>query len=115
MIADEEISALELDRSVFDSDETNILSTAFERAWCYLEFDPLLENLTTIERQSELARCLMVLLKLGDTNPVSIANCGIGFLRKTIGAKGRGSYPPYHQANGLARNSKTQMFGNFRP
>jgi hypothetical protein len=32
---------LELERSVFDSDETRILSSAFEKAWAYVQFDPM--------------------------------------------------------------------------
>jgi len=34
------------------------------------------------ERQSELARCLMAILKLGDCNPTSIANSAIALMRK---------------------------------
>jgi hypothetical protein len=79
---DEAVTPLELERSVFDADETQILSTAFEKAWAYVQFDPMLGVLGTWERQSELARCLMALLKLGDDNPVSLANSGIALLRK---------------------------------
>jgi hypothetical protein len=76
------VTPLELERSVFDSDETGILSVAFEKAWAYVEFDPTLGVLEAWERQSELARCLMTLLKLGDDNPVSLANSGIALLHK---------------------------------
>lgn len=79
---DEAVTPLELERSVFDADETQILSTAFEKAWAYVQFDPMLGVLGMWERQSELARCLMALLKLGDANPVSLANSGIALLRK---------------------------------
>jgi hypothetical protein len=79
---DEAVTPLELERSVFDADETQILSTAFEKAWAYVQFDPMLGVLGMWERQSELARCLMALLKLGDDNPVSLANSGIALLRK---------------------------------
>ena len=78
---DEAVTPLELERSVFDANETQILSAAFEKAWAYVQFD-LLGVLGMWERQSELARCLMALLKLGDDNPVSLANCGIALLRK---------------------------------
>ena len=78
----EAVSSLELERSVFDSTETEILSAAFEKAWTYVEFDPDLGALGADERRSELARCLMVLLKLGDTDPISIANSAIALLRK---------------------------------
>jgi hypothetical protein len=38
------------------------------------------------ERRSELARCLMALIKLGETDPTSLANAGIAMLRsKQIG------------------------------
>jgi hypothetical protein len=81
-IAAEAVSSLELERSVFDSSETEILSTAFAKAWAYVEFDPTLGMLETNERQSELARCLMTILKLGDCNPTSIANSAIALMRR---------------------------------
>jgi hypothetical protein len=76
------VTPLELERSVFDSEETQILSAAFERAWAYVEFDPALGALETWERQSELARCLMTLLKLGNDDPLILANSGIALLHK---------------------------------
>ena len=81
-VAAEAVSSLELERSVFDSSETEILSTAFAKAWAYVEFDPTLGMLDTSERQSELARCLMAILKLGDCNPTSIANSAIALMRR---------------------------------
>jgi hypothetical protein len=60
------VTSLELERGVFDSDEARILSVAFEKAWTYVQFGSLLGVLEAWERQSELARCLMVLLKPGD-------------------------------------------------
>ncbi|HEV2624109.1 MAG TPA: hypothetical protein VGV62_03155 [Xanthobacteraceae bacterium] len=74
---------LELERSVFDSAETEILSKAFAKAWTFVEFDPTLCMLEAFERQAELARCLMAVLKLGDSNPTSIANSAIALLRKS--------------------------------
>ena len=82
MTALDTVTSLELERSVFDSDETRILSAAFEKAWTYVQFDPMLGVLEAWERQSELARCLMALLKLGYDNPVSLANSAIALLRK---------------------------------
>lgn len=82
IVAAEAVSSLELERSVFDSSETEILSTAFAKAWAYVEFDPTLGMLETNERQSELARCLMAILKLGDCNPTSIANSAIALMRR---------------------------------
>jgi hypothetical protein len=41
----------------FDSMETDILSTAFEKAWAFVELDPMLGVLGASERQSQLARC----------------------------------------------------------
>jgi len=76
------VTSLELERSVFDSEETRILSAAFEKAWAYVQFDPRLGVLEACERQAELARCLMALLKLGNNNPVSLANSGIALLHK---------------------------------
>jgi hypothetical protein len=81
-VAAEAVSSLELERSVFDSSETEILSAAFAKAWAYVEFDPTLGMLETSERQSELARCLMAILKLGDCNPTSIANSAIVLMRR---------------------------------
>jgi hypothetical protein len=81
--AAEAVSSLELERSVFDSAETEILSRAFAKAWTYVEFDPTLSMLQVWERQAELARCLMAVLKLGDSNPTSIANSAIALLRKS--------------------------------
>lgn len=80
--AAEAVSSLELERSVFDSSETEILSAAFAKAWAYVAFDHTLGLLDTAERQSELARCLMAILKLGDCNPTSIANSAIALMRK---------------------------------
>jgi hypothetical protein len=79
----EAVSSLELERSIFDSTETEILSRAFAKAWTYVEFDPTLGTLEVWERQAELARCLMAILKLGDTNPTSIANSAIALLKKS--------------------------------
>jgi hypothetical protein len=76
------VSGLELERSIFDSSETEILSVAFAKAWAYVEFDPMLGVLQVQERQSELARCVMTILKLGDSNPTSIANSAIALMRK---------------------------------
>jgi len=81
-VSDDGVSALELERSVFDSCEADILGAAFEKAWAFVEFDPLLGPLEAAERQSELARCLMVLFKLGNTDAASIANASIAHLRK---------------------------------
>jgi len=78
----EAVSSLELERSIFDSSETEILSAAFTKAWAYVEFDPTLGMLDACERQSELARCLMAILKLGDCNPTSIANSAIALMRR---------------------------------
>ena len=78
----EAVSSLELERSVFDSSETEILSAAFIKAWAYVEFDPTLAVLEAGERQSELARCVMAILKLGDCDPTSIANSAIALMRK---------------------------------
>jgi hypothetical protein len=78
----ETMTTLELERSVFDSHETRILSAAFEKAWAFVEFDPMLGILEASKRQSELARCLMALLKRGKMNPTSLANSGISMLRK---------------------------------
>jgi hypothetical protein len=41
-----------------------------------------LGDLEEWERQSELARCLMTLLKLGHDDPVTLANSGIALLHK---------------------------------
>jgi hypothetical protein len=76
------VTPLELQRSIFDSEETRILSAAFEKAWAYVQFDPALGALEEWERQSELARCLMTLLKLGNDDSVTLANSGIALLHK---------------------------------
>ena len=71
----------DLGRSVYDSNDIRILSAAFERAWAFVESDPALQAWEAPQRQSELARCLMALIKLGETNPTSLANAGIAMLR----------------------------------
>jgi hypothetical protein len=76
------VTPIELERSVFDSKETRILSAAFEKAWAYVQFDPALGALEASERQSELARCLMTLLKLGQDDPLTLANSAIALLHK---------------------------------
>jgi hypothetical protein len=73
---------LNLGRDFFDSTETEILSTAFVKAWAFVEFDPMLGVLDASERQSRLARCLMSLLQLGETDPTPLANSGIKMLRR---------------------------------
>jgi hypothetical protein len=75
-------TAIKLEQSVFNSDETEILATAFEKAWAFVEFDPKLEALEESKRRSELARYLMKLLKLGEMNPTSLANSAIRVLRE---------------------------------
>jgi len=74
--------SLALGRDFLDSVEKDILSTAFEKAWAFVEFDPTLGTLEASKRQSELARCLMALLKLGETNPTSLANSAIRMLHQ---------------------------------
>ncbi len=74
-------TSFELERDVFDSAETRILSTAFVKAWTYVESDPALTGLDASERQSELARALMTILKFGETNPTALANSSIAVLR----------------------------------
>jgi hypothetical protein len=76
------VSSLELERSVFDSAETEILSKAFAKAWAYVECDPTFGKIEAWERQSELARSLMAILKLGESNPIYIANSAIALMRK---------------------------------
>jgi hypothetical protein len=69
-------------RDFFDSAETEILSVAFEKAWAFVEFDLMLGVLDASERQSRLARCLMTLLKQGETDSTSLANSAIKALRR---------------------------------
>jgi len=57
--AAEAVSSLELERSVFDSSETDILSLAFAKAWAYVEFDPTLGMLDA-ENHSRVPRPRMV-------------------------------------------------------
>ncbi len=90
------MTPLELERNIFDSAETQILSTAFQKAWAYVEFDSNLAALDASERQSELARCLMTILKLGESDPISLANSGIALLR--MSQKGRGREAQRHHA-----------------
>jgi hypothetical protein len=83
------VTPLEMERSVFDSAEICILSSAFAKAWTFVEFDPTLSVLAASERQSELARCLMAILKFGETDPTSLANSGIKLLRRSQRSRGR--------------------------
>jgi hypothetical protein len=69
----EAVSSLEIERSVFDSGETQILSAVFEKAWAYVEFDPMLGLLEACERQSELARCPMALTAAMEASEVKPA------------------------------------------
>jgi hypothetical protein len=73
---------LNLGQGIFDSEETKILSMAFEKAWAFVEFDPMLGVLEASQKQSQLARCLMALLKQGETNPTPLANSAIKMLRR---------------------------------
>ena len=73
---------LDLNHGYFDSVEIEVLSIAFEKAWVFVEFDAMLGQMELPKRQSELARCLMRQLKLGETNPTSLANTAIRMLRK---------------------------------
>jgi hypothetical protein len=73
---------LNLGRDLFESAETEILSMAFEKAWAFVEFDLMLGVLDAPERQSRLARCLMALLKQGETDSISLANSAIKALRR---------------------------------
>ena len=82
----EAVTPIDLGRSVYNSNDTRILSAAFERASGLCKSDPALEALEAPKRRSELARCLMALIKLGETDPTSLANAGIAMLRsKQIG------------------------------
>jgi hypothetical protein len=81
--------SLELDRDIFDSADARILSTAFAKAWVYVQFDPALGDLHAPERQAELARALMAILKLGDTDPTSLANSAIALLHMSQRSQAR--------------------------
>ena len=81
------MTSLELERDVFDSADTRILSAAYTKAWTYVQFDPALAALDQSERQSELARALMTILKFGETDPTSLANSGIALLRMSFGSR----------------------------
>jgi hypothetical protein len=78
----ESAKSLDFERGFFDSVETEILSVAFEKAWTFLEFDPMLGVLEAASRRAELARYLMALLKLGETNPTWLANSAIRVLHQ---------------------------------
>ena len=80
---------LNLGRGVFDSAETEILSMAFEKAWAFVEFDPMLSVLDASEKQSQLARCLMACLKQGETHPTPLANDAIKMLRRNRQSEGQ--------------------------
>jgi hypothetical protein len=82
MTAPESTIPPDLNHGYFDSVEIGVLSIAFEKAWAFVEFDPMLGQVELTKRQSELARCLMRQLKLGETNPTSLANTAIRMLRK---------------------------------
>jgi hypothetical protein len=71
---------LDLSLGFFDSAETEILSVAFAKAWAFVEFDPML-GVSEPSKRSQLARCLMTLFKLGETDPTSLANSVIKTLR----------------------------------
>jgi hypothetical protein len=43
---------LDFDRGFFDSVETDILSIAFEKAWAFVEFDPMLGVLEAANRRA---------------------------------------------------------------
>jgi hypothetical protein len=73
---------LNLGQGVFDSAETETLSAAFVKAWAFVEFDPMLALCDASERQAQLARCLMALLKQGETDPTPLANSAIKMLRR---------------------------------
>jgi len=73
---------LSLGHHFFDSTETETLSTAFVKAWAFVEFDPMLALWDASERQAKLARCLMTLLKQGETDPTPLANSAIKMLRR---------------------------------
>ncbi len=75
------VSSVELERHVFDSAEARVLSTAFAKAWTYVETDPALAGLDASEWQSELARAMMTILKFGETDSTSLANSSIAVLR----------------------------------
>ncbi|MGB8632936.1 MAG: hypothetical protein WCD69_26770 [Xanthobacteraceae bacterium] len=73
---------LDLSQGFFDSAETEVLSMAFEKAWAFVEFDPMLGVWERSVKRSQLARCLMTLFKLGETDPTSLANSAIKMLRR---------------------------------
>ena len=68
----ETVTSLKLEQSVFNSEETEILAAAFEKAWAFVEFDPKLKALEESNRRSELARCLMKLLKRGEMPAIQV-------------------------------------------
>jgi hypothetical protein len=73
---------LDLSQGFFDSAETETLSMAFEKAWAFVEFDPMLDGLEASAKRSQLARCLMTLFKLGENDTTSLANSAIKMLRR---------------------------------
>ena len=92
---------LNLDRDFFDTAETEVLSTAFLKAWAFVEFDPMLGVWNASERQSRLARCLMALLKIGESDPTSLANSAIKTLRRNRQSEVRGQRTQTSSAKAL--------------
>jgi hypothetical protein len=92
---------LNLGQGVFDSAETETLSTAFEKAWAFVEFDPMLTLWSASERQAQLARCLMALLKQGETDATPLANSAIKMLRRNRQSEGQKRRPQTSSAKAL--------------
>ena len=82
MTSFKDTAPLNSNQDFFDSTETETLSAAFVKAWAFVEFDPMLALWDASERQAQLARCLMALLKQGEIDPTPLANSAIKMLRR---------------------------------
>jgi len=68
--------------NVFDTQGIDLLSTAFQKAWIFVEGDFALEPMNLDQRRAALASSLMDLAKGGRSNPIDLANAAINRLRK---------------------------------
>jgi hypothetical protein len=105
---------LDLSLGFFDSAETEILSVAFAKAWAFVEFDPMLGVWEPSMKRSQLARCLMTLFKLGETDPTSLANSAIKMLRRNRQSGVRKQRAPIFSAQAVEA-SRVVPIGRSQP
>jgi hypothetical protein len=71
----------------FEPEVVALATAVFDRSWSFIERDPVLVGEDRQSTEEELARLILRLVRRGEKDMVTIANCAILTLRQQCAAK----------------------------